>query len=148
MSTSHRSRCVPGSSSPQRTTSHMTTAIDRSDRVYTFSLTVDWFHTVHDVALTRIPANAAAYRVHRCGTIPLSQRSATRNHRPAEAALVTAAKRLIRTAYEAASGIRPNTWARMTKRGLPGGCGMPSTLAAAMYSEVSQNAVVGARVAR
>jgi hypothetical protein len=35
----------------------------------------------------------------------------------------------------------------MTKSGLPGGCGMPRTLAAAMYSEVSQNAVVGARVA-
>jgi hypothetical protein len=29
---------------------------------------------------------------------------------------------------------------------LPGGCGIPNTLAAAMYSEVSQNAVVGARV--
>src|SRR5690606_10905198 len=32
--------------------------------------------------------------------------------------------------------------------GFPGGWGMPSTYAAAMYSEVSRNAVVGARVAR
>src|SRR3989442_11715711 len=31
--------------------------------------------------------------------------------------------------------------------GLPGGCGIPSTYAAAMYSDVSQNWVVGARVA-
>jgi hypothetical protein len=61
---------------------------------------------------------------------------------------VTAAKRLIRTAYEAASGSRPKVCARMTKSGLPGGCGIPNTLAAAMYSDVSQNAVVGARVAR
>ncbi len=36
----------------------------------------------------------------------------------------------------------------MVKSGLPGGWGIPSTLAAAMYSDVSQNAVVGARVAR
>ena len=50
-------------------------------------------------------------------------------------------------AYEAASGSRPKVCAMMTNSGLPGGCGMPSTLAAAMYSEVSQNAVVGASVA-
>ena len=80
--------------------------------------------------------------------MPRSQRSATRNQSPAAAALVTAANRLIRTAYDAASGSRPKVWARMTNSGLPGGWGMPSTLAAAMYSEVSQNAVVGARVAR
>src|SRR3989304_1242129 len=40
----------------------------------------------------------------------------------------------------------PQTLAISTKSGLPGGCGMPSTLAAAMYSEVSQNCVVGAMV--
>src|SRR5919108_3890985 len=77
-----------------------------------------------------------------------SQRSATRNKTPADAALVTAANKLMRTAYAAESGSRPKVCARMTNSGLPGGWGMPSTFAAAMYSEVSQNAVVGARVAR
>ena len=76
-----------------------------------------------------------------------SQRSAIRNQRAAEAALVNAAKRLIRLAYSPASGSNPQVCARITKSGFPGGCGMPSTFAAAMYSEVSQNAVVGARVA-
>ena len=78
--------------------------------------------------------------------MPRSQRSATRNQSAAAPALVTAANRLIRAAYDSASGSSPNVWARMTKSGLPGGCGMPRTLAAAMYSEVSQKAVVGASV--
>ena len=60
MSTSQRSRCGPGSSSPQRTTSHITSAIESSETVYTFSLTVDWFHTVQEVAPTSTPPNAAA----------------------------------------------------------------------------------------
>jgi hypothetical protein len=34
----------------------------------------------------------------------------------------------------------------MTKRGLPGGCGTPTMCAVAMYSLVSQNAVLGASV--
>src|SRR5436190_7543620 len=148
MSTSHRSRCGPGSSSPQRTTSHITSAIDSSDTVYTFSFTVLWFHTVHEVALTRTPAQAAAYRAQRTCTMPRSHRSATRNQNPDAAALVVAANRFTRSAYDAASGSRPKVWARMTNSGLPGGWGIPSTLAAAMYSEVSQNAVVGARVTR
>ena len=112
--------------------------MERSETVYTFSFTVDWFHTVHEVAPTSTPPNAAPYRAQRWGTMPRSQRSATRNQNPAAPALVTAAKRLIRAAYAPASGSRPKVWARMTKSGLPGGWGMPSTLAAAMYSEVSQ----------
>jgi hypothetical protein len=60
---------------------------------------------------------------------------------------VVAANRLIRAAYSEASGRRPNTWARITNSGFPGGWGIPSTRAAAMYSDASQNAVVGARVA-
>src|SRR5882672_10097213 len=40
----------------------------------------------------------------------------------------------------------PHTCAISTNSGLPGGCGMPSTLAADMYSDVSQNWVVGATV--
>ena len=55
---------------------------------------------------------------------------------------------LILTAYDDESGSSPKVCAVMVKNGLPGGWGMPSTLAAAMYSEVSQNAVVGASVTR
>src|SRR5437868_4475018 len=133
MRTSQRSRCGPGASSPQRTTSHMTRAIEKSETVYTFSFTVDWFHTDHDVAPTSTPPNAAAKRAQRLVTIPRSHRSATRNQKPAAPALVKAANRLIRSAYDLASGSRPKVWAEMVNNGLPGGCGMPSTLAAAMY---------------
>src|SRR5690606_15774508 len=114
------------------------------EMVYTFSFTVDWFHTVQLRAPARTPANAAARRGPRAGRIGRIQRSATRNQNPAPAADVTAAKRLIRLAYSAASGISPQTCAMRVNSGLPGGCGIPSTFAAAMYSEVSQNAVVGA----
>ena len=65
---------------------------------------------------------------------------------PAAPALVTAANRLIRTAYDSDSGSSPKTCARITNSGLPGGWGIPSTRAAAMYSDASQNAVVGASV--
>src|SRR5439155_8949530 len=74
------------------------------------------------------------------------RRSLTRNQDPAAIALVTAASRLMRMAYPAASGSSPHVWAISTNSGLPGGCGMPSTYAAAMYSDVSQNCVVGASV--
>jgi hypothetical protein len=57
-----------------------------------------WFHTVHEVAPTRTPAKAAEYRAHRSGTISLSQRSETRNQKPAAAALVLAENRLMRSA--------------------------------------------------
>src|SRR2546422_1456967 len=40
-----------------------------------------------------------------------------------------------RIAYPAASGNKPQVWAISTNNGLPGGCGMPSTCAAAMRSE-------------
>ena len=116
--------------------------------MYTFSFTVDWFHTVQEVAQTSVPAAAARRRPQRTGTMLRSQRSATRNQSAADTALPKAAKRLIRFAYSPASGRRPQVWARMTKSGLPGGWGIPSTRAAAMYSEVSQNAVVGASVSR
>jgi hypothetical protein len=35
-------------------------AIEKSEMVYTFSLTVLWFHTVQLVAPTKVPAKAAA----------------------------------------------------------------------------------------
>jgi hypothetical protein len=126
----------------------MTSAIESSETVYTFSFTTDWFHTLHEVAPTRAPPIAAPCRAHRLGTMPRSQRSATRNQNTAAPALVTAANRLIRTAYDSASGSSPKTWARTTNSGFPGGCGMPSTRAAAIYSDASQNAVVGASVSR
>src|SRR3989441_5266915 len=126
--------------------SHSTSAMESSDSVYTFSFTTDWFHTVNAVAAASAPATAARRRGSWAGTHARIQRSLTRNQHPAAIALVTAASRLIRMAYPAASGSKPHTWAISTNRGLPGGCGMPSTYAAAMYSEVSQNCVVGASV--
>src|SRR6266446_10486076 len=126
--------------------SHSTSAIESSDSVYTFSFTTDWFHTVNAVAAASAPATAARRRGSWAGTHARIQRSLTRNQHAAAIALVTAASRLIRMAYPAASGSRPHTWAISTNRGLPGGCGMPSTYAAAMYSDVSQNCVVGASV--
>src|SRR5260221_9301827 len=126
--------------------SHRISAIDRRLSVYTFSLTTDWFHTVNEVAARSAPASAASRRGHTAGTIFRSQRSPIRNQHPADTALVAAANRLMRCAYPAAQGIRPHTCAARTKNGLPGGCGMPSVYAAAMYSDVSQNCVVGARV--
>src|SRR3989442_7930527 len=126
--------------------SHSTSAMESSDSVYTFSFTPDWFHTVNGVAAASAPATAASRRGRWPGTHARIQRSLTRTQHPAAIALVTAASRLIRMAYPAASGSRPHTWAISTNRGLPGGWGMPSTYAAAMYSEVSQNCVVGASV--
>jgi hypothetical protein len=71
-----------------------------------------------------------------------------RNHIPAETALESAAKRLIRTAGPPGIGRTQNTRPMMTKSGLPGGCGRPSVQAAAMYSLVSHIAVDGASVSR
>src|SRR5437016_12528821 len=127
--------------------SHSTSAIDKSDSVYTFSFTTDWFHTVNAVAALGAPATAARRRGSRAGTQLRIHRSPTRNQHPAATALVTAASRLIRSAYAAARGKRPQVWAISVNSGFPGGCGMPSTYAAAMYSDVSQNWVVGASVA-
>ena len=99
------------------------------------------------VPATSAPAAAASRRGSRAGTQPRIQRSPTRNQQPAAIALVVAASRLTRMANPAASGRRPQTCAIIVNSGLPGGCGIPSTYAAAMYSDVSQNWVVGASVA-
>ena len=55
----------------------------------------------------------------------------------------------MRTAVESPKGASRMSHARAstTKSGFPGGCGMPSMWPVAMYSLVSQNAVVGATVA-
>ena len=54
-------------------------------------------------------------------------------------------KRLTRTAVDRPNGARSSSHVRAstTKSGFPGGCGMPRMCAVAMYSLVSQNAVVG-----
>ncbi len=59
-----------------------------------------------------------------------------------------AEKRLILTAVERGNGASSSSQVRAssTKTGLPGGCGIPRMCAVAMYSLVSQKAVVGARV--
>src|SRR5665213_1344216 len=74
--------------------------------------------------------------------------SINKNQVPAAIELHNAARILIRAAYDTGMGSRPNACAMRTNSGLPGGCGRPSTFAAAMYSLVSHSAVVGASVAR
>ncbi len=56
--------------------------------------------------------------------------------------------RLIRTAADNLVGDRSTSHAcaTSTKSGLPGGCGIPSTCAAVMYSPESQKPVLGASV--
>ena len=71
-----------------------------------------------------------------------------KGHIPAETALHTAARMLMRTATDDAIGRIENTRPTMTNSGLPGGCGIPSVYAAAMYSLVSHIAVDGASVSR
>src|SRR3954469_2069637 len=75
-------------------------------------------------------------------------RSVMRNHKPAASALQSAAMMLIRAAYDTGIGSDANAWPSSTKNGLPGGCGIPRTLTAAMYSPVSHIATDGARVIR
>ena len=71
-----------------------------------------------------------------------------RNQSPAERALASAAMMLIRAAYETGIGSEANAWPSSTKNGFPGGCGMPRTFTAAMYSPVSHIATDGASVTR
>src|SRR5207253_1075706 len=59
---------------------------------------------------------------------------------------VNAASRLTRIAYPAASGNKPQACAIRTNNGFPGGCGTPSTCAAASYPHVSPNCVASASV--
>ena len=75
-------------------------------------------------------------------------RWATRKKNPPAAAEVKAASRFTRTATGSPSGDSRtiHTLASTTKSGFPGGCGIPRMYPVAMYSLVSQNAVVGASV--
>ncbi len=74
--------------------------------------------------------------------------SVIRNQKPAESALASAAMMLILAPYETGIGSDAKAWPSSTKKGLPGGCGMPRTFTAAMYSPVSHIATEGARVSR
>src|SRR3954471_14246368 len=145
MTTSRRSAGRPSGSSHQRTVSQDTTAKKASETVYTFSLTTLWFQTVNAVAPRTAATRDATIRVQRGDDHAASTRSATRYHRAADAALHTAASALIRSATDPA-GTSDATRPRRTKRGLPGGCGIPRVYAAVMYSLASHIAVVGASV--
>ena len=89
-----------------------------------------------------------AMRCQRRGIHWTSTRSVIRNHNPADTALDSAASTLMRMATVGAIGRIAKTRPINTKNGLPGGCGMPRTYAAAMYSLVSHMDVVGASVTR
>src|SRR5687768_15614275 len=116
--------------------------------VYTFSFTLLWFHTVYAVPDTHTAVNAPTRRTVSLGVNDDRMRCTTRNQKNAAPALMNAENRLMRTATESPSGDSSSSHARAssTNSGFPGGWGMPRMCAVAMYSLVSQNAVVGARV--
>ena len=138
----------PSGSSHHRTMSQAEIAMPTSESVYTFSLTTDCDHTVNAVAPISAASEPPAMRCHLRGSQLTSTRSVTRNHIPAETALHSAAKMLIRIATFGAIGMIANTRPMRTNSGLPGGCGMPRMYAAAMYSLVSHIAVEGESVTR
>ena len=111
-------------------------------------MTTDWFHTVKTVApnsaLAAAPTNARRWSP----SSPHAIRCATRKKNPLAAAEVRAASRFTRTATDRPNGDSStiHTRASTTKSGFPGGCGIPRMYPVAMYSLVSQNAVVGASV--
>src|SRR5688500_8029259 len=148
MRTRIRSAFGPTGSSAHRTDSQATMAKKASETVYTFSFTTLWFQTVKAVAPMIAASTPPVTRCHRCGNQLTSTRSVIRNQAPADIALVTAARMLTRVAISEAIGSSVKTRPSRTKNGLPGGCGMPSVYAAAMYSLVSHIAVDGASVIR
>jgi len=149
MRTSVRSAAGPSGSSHHRTVSQDTMARPMSETVYTFSFTTDWFHTVKAVAPMIVATTPPVIRCQRSASHDTHTRSATRNHMPAAIALVSAASALIFTAtLSEPSGRMENTRPISTNNGLPGGCGRPTTYAAAMYSDVSHMAVDGDSVTR
>ena len=143
MSTSVLSAFEPSGSSHQRTISHDAIASPQSETVYTFSFTTDCAHTVNAVDPISAASAPPITRCQRSLNQPTSTRSVTRNHMPAATALESAARMFTRAAMLGAIGSKVNTRPRSTNIGLPGGCGMPSVYAAAMYSLVSHIAVSG-----
>jgi hypothetical protein len=59
----------------------------------------------------------------------------------------TADRKFVATANGRNDSNFPHTFSSNTKIGVPGGCGIPSTRAAAMNSPESQNVTLGASVA-
>ena len=100
--------------------------------------------TVKAVALTRTAAAAPTRRKRRSSEKYRRMWWTTRNQSVCVAALMTALNRLIRTATESPRGASrtDQARARTTKSGFPGGWGMPMMWPVAMYSLVSQKAVV------
>ena len=84
---------------------------------------MDWFQTVKAVALSKAAHPAPTSAIQRSVTKELTMRWATRNMKPAAAALVAAANTLIRTATDSPNGAssRLKTRASTTKSGFPGG---------------------------
>ena len=91
-------------------------------------------------------APAAAVPSRRRGSSSRSDSWATRKKQPAPAALRRALRKLVRAANSPTGTSIPHTWAIITYSGVPGGCGIPSTRAAAMNSPASQNVTPGASV--
>jgi hypothetical protein len=104
---------------------------------------------VNAVAEITTETAAPTRRTVSCPVKKPSTRCITRNQKACAAALISVENRLTRTATE--SPVHPRSvsqvWARRTNSGFPGGCGIPRMCAVAMYSLVSQVAVVGASVA-
>src|SRR6266550_5284555 len=105
-----RSRSAPGASgfSIHSIISHDTIVKNRSDTVYTFSFTTDWFHTVNAVAPMRVARPATTMRCQRSPIQRATILSVMRNQKPAEHALANAARILILAAYETGIGSDPN----------------------------------------
>src|SRR5690606_13056866 len=108
----------------------------------------DWFHTVYAVALTMTAAIEPISRMRLLVVMYDRMRCTSRNQHPCASALIVALNRLMRTAGERPNGASSSSHARAssTNSGLPGGCGMPTMWAVAIYSLVSQNHVVGLSV--
>ena len=118
--------------------------------MYTLAFTFDWYHTVNAVAPRNTLMAAATTSTPRRSVQCDQTRTRVRKKKPAEAAEKVALMALIRTATGSPVHERrmSDTRPTITKNGFPGGCGMPRMCAVAMYSDVSQNAVLGARVMR
>ncbi len=111
-------------------------------------MTTDWFQTVNAVAEINAADAAPRRRNSSSSEKKASTRWMTRNQKAAATAPFAAENRLILTAVGTGNGESSSSHVRAssTNTGLPGGCGIPRMCAVAMYSLVSQNAVVGASV--
>src|SRR5256885_12229123 len=98
---------------------HRINAMERRLKVYTFSFTTDWFHTVNAVAAHSAPARAASRRGHVAGTMLRRNRSPIRNQQPAATAPGNAAERIMGTPGFAAHGVIPPASAHSREYAVP-----------------------------